>query len=112
MKITITSIERHGSHWIAEPWIDTRDGGTATTEETPTQVFDLQGLHCACPVVEHRTDYHEVLGSNTGGAASELLQFRLPHLEVSFEEILKTVCPFLSGVYARGSKVSNTWGNE
>ena len=42
--------------------------------------------------------------------ASELWQFRLPDLPVSFEENTKIRRSLLSGVYARGSKISHTGG--
>ena len=42
--------------------------------------------------------------------ASELCQFRLPDLPVSFGGDTKSRWSLLSGVYARGSKISHTGG--
>ena len=51
------------------------------------------------------------LGSNPGRAASELWQFRLnPTLPVSFRGDTINRHSLLSGVYARGTKISHTGG--
>ena len=59
-----------------------------------------------------RTGDREVLhGSNPGRVASELWRLRLPSLsDCSEDTIMFKPRPLLSGVYARGSKISHTGG--
>ena len=59
--------------------------------------------------LERRTGDRGVLGSIPGRATSELWQFRLPTLPGSFGGDIKAIVAFyLSGVYARGSKLYHT----
>ena len=61
--------------------------------------------------LERRTGDRGVLGSNPGTATSELWQYRLPHFANCLSEnTLKAIGPVLSGVCARGSKISQTGG--
>ena len=61
--------------------------------------------------LDHVTDDRKVLGENPTGFAWKLWQFSYPTLPVSFARDTKSSWSLLSGVYARGSKISHTWGN-
>ena len=64
-------------------------------------------------MVERRTVNRGDHGSIPSTAVSKLRQFRSPHICLCLsEETLKADGPFLSGVYARGSKRSHTGGKR
>ena len=61
-------------------------------------------------VVERRTVNRGDGGSIPPAAVSKLSQFRSHHICLSFGGDTKSWWSLLSGVYARGSKISHTWG--